>query len=197
MWPGRRQRRRLTSMNLSWRTGSASRCADPPRLSPGATRGFGLASPASVERDPVTEIPEAPPAVSRIEDRNGRVAVVIERPEIGPRLVDIVRRAVPVAVPVTGRRSAVPAAGRWRAVPVGWRAARWGPSFQPGPFAGGDGVVPCPCVLNPRGALVGPPTCALPREKAPFGPLGDAGGLPEGDAGSPFNSSGCAVARHH
>ncbi len=70
------------------------------------------------------------------------------------------------------------------------------PLFQPGPFACGGGVAPCPCVPNPRSALVGPPTCGLPRDKAPFGPLGDGGGLPGGDAGSPFNSPGCAGARH-
>jgi len=39
--------------------------------------------------------------------------------------------------------------------------------------------------------------CELPREKAPFSPLGDGGGLPRGDAGSPFNSPGCAGARHY
>ena len=41
-----------------------------------------------------------------------------------------------------------------------------------------------------RGALVGLPACALPREKTPFDPLGDGGGLPGGDTASPFNSPG-------
>jgi len=76
----------------------------------------------SVQRDPNPEEPETPTAEDGIEDRNGRVAAIIARAKIALRLGYIARRAVPRAVPPTGRRRAVPATRRRRALPVRRRA---------------------------------------------------------------------------
>src|SRR5580693_3560717 len=78
----------------------------------------------SEQRDPDTEVPEAPTAKVRTEAWNGRVVVVIERPEVTLCAVYIALRPVPPAVPATRRRGAIPTT-RWRrAVPITRSGAR-------------------------------------------------------------------------
>ena len=73
---------------------------------------------ASVQRNPDTEVPEAPSTENRIEDRNGGVAAIVARPEVALCLGYAAVRPVPPVVPTTGRRRTVPATRRRRAVPV-------------------------------------------------------------------------------
>lgn len=73
---------------------------------------------ASVQRNPVTEVPEAPSTENRVENRNSGVAAVIERPEVALCLEYPAVRPVPRVVPTTGRRRTVPATRRRGAVPV-------------------------------------------------------------------------------
>jgi hypothetical protein len=77
----------------------------------------------SVQRNPDAEEPEAPSPENRVEHRDGVVAVVTERPEIGLRDSYIARRPIPSVVPTTGRRRSVPATRGRRPDPV-----RRGPS---------------------------------------------------------------------
>jgi hypothetical protein len=72
----------------------------------------------SVQRNPDAEVPVAPSAEKRIEDRKGVVAAVIERPKIGLCVAYVARRPIPSGVPTTRRRRSVPAARRRRAIPV-------------------------------------------------------------------------------
>ncbi len=73
---------------------------------------------ASVQRNPHTEVPEAPSTKNRIEDRNGGVAAIIARPEVALCLGYAAVRPIPPVVPTTGRRRTVPATRRRRPVPV-------------------------------------------------------------------------------
>jgi hypothetical protein len=72
----------------------------------------------------------SPSTENRIEDRNSGVAAITERPEVALCLGYIPRRAVPRAVPPTGRRRAVPATRRRRALPIR-RRATWSRAIVP------------------------------------------------------------------
>src|ERR1700722_16395974 len=73
---------------------------------------------ALVQRNPNAEVPEAPSAENRIEHRNGGVAAVIARPEVGLRLDYAAVRPIPRVVPTTRRRRTVPTTRRRWAEPV-------------------------------------------------------------------------------